>query len=107
MDISIFTPTLFVLLVVLWTLDLVETTTLTKRNGSKVEENPLIRFLLKKSRIDFFLFKTVDLIFLSFIIYFIYSSNTFLASVLLMIFVLIYLLTVLHNYIVIKRSNVR
>lgn len=107
MDITVVTPTLFIFLVILWTLDLVETTTLTKHNGSRVEENPLIRFLLKKKRVDFFLFKTVDLFFLTGIIYFIHSSNTILASSLLMIFVLIYLLTVLHNYIVIRRSNVK
>ncbi len=88
---------LAVILGVLWMFDLHQTLTLTKRFGNRLEENPFARFLLKHKRIDFIIFKLIDLLFVLAIMYFVNVQNIVLARGLLSVFVLIYVFTVVHN----------
>ncbi|MBW6451360.1 MAG: hypothetical protein K0B02_01360 [DPANN group archaeon] len=101
----VITFTLFVVLVILWTIDMAETVSFVDREGLDVEQNPVAKFFLKHSDMDFIIFKIGDLIFLILIIYYIRASNIFMADVLLFIFILIYIITVVHNYITIKETQ--
>ncbi|MCK5473943.1 MAG: hypothetical protein KAI53_00925 [Candidatus Aenigmarchaeota archaeon] len=88
---------LAVILGILWMYDLYQTLRLTKRFGIRIEENPFARFLLKHKRIDFVIFKLIDLLFVIAIMYFVNVQNIVLARGLLSVFVLIYVFTVVHN----------
>lgn len=101
------TITLFIFLAVLWTIDLAETIELVDEVGAAVEENPVARFLLKHGDKDFALFKLVDFILLTAIIWYIYMADARLAQALLFFFVIVYVFTVVHNYVVIYEFNKR
>ena len=70
---------------------------MTKRFGNKIEENPFAKFLLKHKPIDFTIFKIIDLLFVVGILYFLNIQNTMIANSLLVVFVFIYIFTVVHN----------
>ena len=93
---------LVVFLSVLWIADLYQTLIITKRFGNRVEENPFVRFLLKYKRIDFVIFKLIDLSFVITIMYFVNAQNIWLAGNVLTAFVVVYFFTVVHNYHVYK-----
>lgn len=96
---------LITILIVLWTIDLSETVGFVDKMGVSSERNPFARFLLKHGDYDFVAFKLVDLIFLIFILNYIRSANIFMANALLFVFIMIYTVTVVHNYVVIKEEE--
>ena len=91
------------LLALLWIVDIVQTVKLTKKYGNNIEENPVARFFLKQSRKEFVMFKIVDFAVLSTIMIFSLSSQIFIANCLLGVFILLYIFTVLHNFVVSKK----
>jgi hypothetical protein len=93
---------LFIILGILWTIDLVETITLVHKKGLKVEANPFAKFLLKHGDINFILFKIIDFILIILIMTFIFKSYNILAQGLLIFFIIIYTITVIHNKKVMK-----
>jgi len=88
---------LLIFLGILWTVDLVETITLVHKKGLCVEANPFARFLLKHSDMDFIIFKAIDFIFLAFILFFVSKSYMAVSETMLLIFIGIYIFTVVHN----------
>ncbi|MEA2003839.1 MAG: DUF5658 family protein [archaeon] len=94
---------MFVILIVLWTIDTVETCSLVDKEGLDVEKNPVARFFLKLDDRDFILFKLFDLAMLGGILFYIYRTNMLAADILLFIFTLVYAYTVLHNYLTIRK----
>lgn len=95
---------LFLILSLLWIFDLAQTLRSSRERGIGVEENPLARFLLKKSRVDFILFKLVDLALLGTIMGLIWTDHEGLAEGMLLSFIALYVVTVIHNHNVQKRG---
>ena len=89
---------LFGALSVLWIIDLAQTVCFSRKKGPNVERNPLARFLLKKSKEDFILFKIVDLALLLIIMTLLYANYQILAQGMLLSFIALYFATVIHNH---------
>lgn len=94
---------LFLLLTALWIIDLVQTLRFSRQKGVDAERNPFARFLLKKSRADFVLFKMLDLLLLGIIMALLRTDHGQLAESMLISFIGLYAITVLHNRAVQKR----
>ncbi len=93
---------LFILIVVLWIVDAVETLIVVRRLGCGAELNPFARFLLKHNKEDFILFKLIDLVVVLTILYFLCIESEEMAMSLLVSFFAVYLFVVVHNFKVIK-----
>jgi len=104
--VSIILPVaLFVVLTILWTIDMAQTVFLVDHEGTKVEENPVARKLLKRGDNYFIAFKIVDLFVLGLIVQYLVSTSMFLGSMLLVMFIGLYIMTVVHNNSIIKGSG--
>ncbi len=97
---------LMVLLAVLWTIDTVQTVEMTSAMGYATEANPVARFFVRHGEGDFVAFKMFDLVFLSGILYYLWTNATLQALFLLAMFDLVYLATVVHNRVVLERAGV-
>jgi hypothetical protein len=91
------------LLAVLWIIDMVETLKLMSKLGDDVELNPFVKFLIKKNREEFILFKLVDLAVVVMIVLFVYSGEKRLGISLLMSFITLYIFVVVHNFRIYKK----
>ncbi len=89
---------LFGVLSLLWIIDLIQTVRFSGKRGPDVERNPLARFLLKKSREDFILFKIVDLALILIIMALLYTNHQLLAIGMLLSFIALYFATIIHNH---------
>jgi len=93
---------LLALFIFLWITDAFFTVK-TARVYELKERNPLIRELLKRKRVCFWIFKLVDLMFLVFLNVMLAYSSITLAIRLLAVFVLVYTLIGWDNWRIIKR----
>ncbi len=89
---------LFGALSLLWIVDLIQTVRFSGKRGPGVERNPLARFLLKKNREDFILFKMVDLALLLIIMALLHANYQLLARGMLLSFIALYFATIIHNH---------
>ncbi len=89
---------LFGTLSLLWIIDLIQTVRFSGKKGPGVERNPLARFILKKSKEDFILFKIVDLALLLIIMSLLYAKYQILAHGMLLSFIALYFATIIHNH---------
>ncbi len=89
---------LFGALSLLWIVDLIQTVRFSGKRGPDVERNPLARFLLKKNREDFILFKMVDLALLLIIMALLHANYQLLAKGMLLSFIALYFATIIHNH---------
>lgn len=96
---------LLIFLGILWTIDLVETITLVHKKGVSVEANPFAKFLLKHNNRDFILFKVIDFFFIAAILNFISASHMIMAEIMTILFIILYLFTVIHNRNIMKFYN--
>ena len=92
---------------ILWIIDLMETLIVVSRLDYTAELNPVARFMLKKSREDFILFKLVDLVVVLTIVFLLKFESERMATSLLMSFLVIYVGVVVHNFKVIKKVSGR
>lgn len=93
---------LIAVLLVLWAIDGYLTLNVFKKYGADAEENPVLKQLLRHNVKYFLLFKTFDAIAFSIIIYLIIIKSEVVATVLLSIFILLYLYVNFRNYQVFK-----
>ena len=89
---------LFGALSLLWIVDLIQTVRFSGKRGPDVERNPLARFLLKKNREDFILFKMVDLALILIIMALLHANYQLLARGMLLSFIALYFATIIHNH---------
>ncbi len=90
-------------LAVLWLVDMMETLKLTSKLGDDVELNPVARFLIKKNKEGFIMFKLVDLVVVVTIVLFVSAGKEIMGTSLLLSFITVYAFVVVHNYKVYKK----
>jgi len=90
------------ILLSLWALDGYLTISMFKRYGPDIEENPVLKQLLRHNIKYFLLFKILDAVAFGIVIFLIISRNEMIATVLLSIFILLYSYVNWKNYSVFK-----
>ena len=90
------------MLLLLWAIDGYLTIRVFKKYGPDAEENPILKQLLRHNVKYFLLFKLLDAIAFGVIIYLIVIKSETVATVLLSIFILIYVYVNFRNYQVFK-----
>jgi len=93
---------LILVLLSLWTIDGYLTANVFKKYGPEVEENPILKQLLRHNIKYFLLFKFFDAIAFGIIIFLIINKNEMIASLLLSGFILLYSYVNWKNYSVFK-----
>ena len=93
------------ILLALWAIDGYLTITMFKKYGPDVEENPVLKQLLRHNIKYFLLFKILDAIAFGIVIYLIINRNEMIANVLLLIFVFLYSYVNWKNYSVFKEMS--
>jgi hypothetical protein len=89
---------LLVILAILWIKDAYLTLGTISKAGIREEENPVLRFLIKKSKKEFFYFKLIDLLVFSVVAYFLFLHNEFVSYAILSVFILLYVYIDYHNW---------
>jgi len=73
--------------------------------GPDVEENPILRGLLRGKIYDFILFKLLDGFLLGFVFVLIHMKNEFIASFILVLCILVYIYVIKNNYEILKEDQ--
>ena len=93
------------ILLLLWAIDGYLTMNVFKKYGSEVEENPILKQLLRHNIKYFLLFKLFDAIAFGIVIFLIINKSEMVATILLSIFIALYLYVNWKNYSVFKDKS--
>lgn len=89
---------LILILLMLWALDGYLTVTASRKYGPDIEENPVLKGLLRHNLKFFMVFKFFDAVSFVAIIYLIINKSEFIADLLLSGFIVLYLFVTWQNY---------